>query len=67
MTIIVEVTVARQGDQGSATDTEGIENLGSSIRPDTGGLQGGPFRHDEPKRAIEGTFQRHTCTFFVIK
>ena len=66
VTIIVEVTVARERDQGTATDTEGIENLRSGIRPDIGGLQGGPFWHDEPKRAVQGTFQRHTCFFFII-
>ena len=66
MTIIVEVTVARERDQGTATDTEGIENLRSSIRPDIGGLQGGPFWHDEPKRAVQGTFQRHTYFFLLL-
>lgn len=40
VTIIREGTEARQGDQGSATDAEGVEDLRRSVTPNARVQQG---------------------------
>lgn len=54
VTIVVEVAVAREGDQRSAADTERIKDLRSGIRPHLGVFQHRKVGHDIPQNAFIG-------------